>query len=101
MPQRVCLPNADSRASARSSIRRMDGFGVGSYARAAHVSGTVIVQVLIDETGQVIRANAISGHPLLLAAAVKAASEALFSPFTLSGQPVKVSGTIVYNFSLQ
>lgn len=70
-------------------------------ARAAHVSGTVIVQVLIDETGQVIRANAISGHPLLLAAAVKAASEALFSPFTLSGQPVKVSGTIVYNFSLQ
>jgi TonB family protein len=70
-------------------------------ARAAHASGTVIVQVLIDETGQVIRAHAISGHPLLQAAAVKAASEAVFSPFTLSGQPVKVSGTIAYNFALQ
>lgn len=70
-------------------------------ARAAHVSGSVSVQVLIDETGQVIRARAISGNPLLQAAAVKAASESVFSPTRLSGQSVRVSGIIVYNFALQ
>jgi TonB family protein len=69
-------------------------------AKSVRASGTVIVQVLVDETGQVIRAQTISGHPLLLAAAVKAASEAVFSPTMLDGQPVKVSGTIIYKFVL-
>lgn len=70
-------------------------------ARAAHVSGAVIVQVVIDESGQVIRAEAVSGHPLLRVAAVTAASLARFSPTKLSGQPVKVIGTITYNFNAQ
>src|SRR5678816_1571975 len=34
-------------------------------ARAAHASGTVVVQVTIDENGNVISARAVSGHPLL------------------------------------
>ncbi|MEK6336759.1 MAG: TonB family protein [Acidobacteriota bacterium] len=72
-----------------------------AIAKAARASGQVEVRVVIDETGQVIRAEAISGHPLLQAAAVKAASESVFSPTTLSGQPVKVTGTIIYNFTLQ
>ena len=67
-------------------------------ARAAHASGTVVVQVLIDENGDVISAQAVSGHPLLQAAAVGAAREAKFSPTKLSGQPVKVTGVIQYNF---
>jgi protein TonB len=69
-------------------------------ARTAHASGTVVVQVTIDETGKVISAHAISGHPLLQAAAVQAAYGARFSPTQLSGQPVKVTGTINYNFQL-
>jgi protein TonB len=69
-------------------------------ARTAHASGTVVVQVTIDETGKVISAHAISGHPLLQAAAVQAAYSARFSPTQLSGQPVKVTGTINYNFQL-
>jgi len=67
-------------------------------ARAAHASGTVVVQVLIDEEGYVISARAVSGHPLLQAVSVAAAREARFSPTTLSGQPVKVTGVIQYNF---
>lgn len=67
-------------------------------ARAAHASGAVVVQVLIDEEGNVISAHAVSGHPLLQAAAVGAAREARFSPTRLSGQPVKVTGVIQYNF---
>jgi TonB family protein len=70
-------------------------------AKAAHVSGPVRVKVVIDETGQVIRAHAIDGHPLLQAAAVQAAAAAKFPPTKLSGQPVKVTGVIIYNFSLQ
>ena len=67
-------------------------------AKAVRASGAVSVQVLISESGSVISASAVSGHPLLRAAAVSAARGARFSPTLLSGQPVKVSGVITYNF---
>jgi protein TonB len=67
-------------------------------ARAVRAAGAVQVQVLIDETGKVVSASAAGGHPLLQAAAVAAARGARFSPTLLSGQPVKVSGIITYNF---
>ena len=70
-------------------------------AKAARASGTVYVQVTLDESGRVISAKAIGGHPLLQAATVEAARKARFSPTLLSGQPVKVSGIIAYNFVLQ
>lgn len=70
-------------------------------ARTARASGTVSVQVMIDENGNVVSASAVSGHPLLRAAAVQAARQAKFTPTKLSGQPVKVSGVINYNFGLQ
>ena len=60
---------------------------------------TVNVQVTIDESGNVIAASAVSGHPLLRAAAVQAARSSTFTPTTLSGQPVKVTGVISYNFA--
>jgi len=70
-------------------------------AKAARASGTVTVQIVVDETGKVISASAVGGHPLLQQAAVGAARQARFSPTLLSGQPVKVSGVITYNFVLQ
>jgi protein TonB len=69
-----------------------------SIARTAHVTGSVTVQVLIDENGNVVSASAASGHPLLRPAAVAAARASKFSPTKLSGQPVKVNGVIIYNF---
>jgi protein TonB len=69
-----------------------------AIARTARASGTVTVQVTIDENGSVISAHAVGGHPLLQAAAVAAARQARFSPTKLSGQPVKVTGVITYNF---
>lgn len=68
-------------------------------AKAVAASGTVNVQVTIDEEGNIISAQAISGHPLLRQSAVKAAKEAKFAPIFLSGQPVRVSGVLVYNFA--
>jgi protein TonB len=71
-----------------------------AIARAARVSGLVVVQIIIDEEGKVVSASAISGHPLLIEAAVQAARLARFTPVRLEGQPVKVSGTLSYNFVL-
>ena len=67
-------------------------------AKAVRASGAVSVQVTVDEKGDVISANAVSGHPLLRSAAVQAARQAKFSPTLLSGKPVKVTGVIIYNF---
>jgi TonB family protein len=67
-------------------------------ARAAHVSGTVTVQVLIDEQGNVSDAHAVDGHPLLQSVSVAAARQAKFSPTLWEGEPVKVTGVIQYNF---
>ena len=70
-------------------------------AKQAHVQGIVTVQVLVDESGRVMSAKAVAGHPLLLVAAQQAAMQAKFSPTKLGDQPVKVSGVITYNFVLQ
>ena len=67
-------------------------------ARAVQASGTVTVQVLVDEQGNVVTATAVSGHPMLRATAVSAARAAKFAPTVLAGKPVKVSGVITYNF---
>ncbi len=67
-------------------------------ARAVRASGAVNVSVVISKGGDVMSASASSGHPLLRAAAVSAARRAKFAPTLLSGQPVEVSGVIVYNF---
>lgn len=69
-------------------------------AKAVGAQGAVSVQVLIDEDGNVVSASAVSGHPLLRAAAEGAARQARFRPTVLSGQPVKVSGVITYVFNL-
>ena len=70
-------------------------------AKAARVGGTVAVQVEVDESGRVAKAEAVSGPELLREAAEDAAREALFPPTRLSGEPVRVSGLITYNFVLK
>jgi TonB family protein len=70
-------------------------------AKANHIQGTVNVQVLIDESGKVVAAHAVFGNAFLTAEAVRAAYRARFSPTKIGDQPVKVSGTITYNFVLQ
>ena len=66
---------------------------------AGEASGVVLVAVLVDEQGSVVEARAISGPAHLHPAAVNAARLARFSPTLLMGEPVRVSGTLSYNFS--
>jgi TonB family protein len=70
-------------------------------ARNAGAAGSVAVQITIDESGMVIEAKAVSGHPLLQPPSVNAALQARFSPTLLMGEPVKVTGVLVYNFARQ
>jgi TonB family protein len=71
-----------------------------ALAREARVSGPVVVEITVDEDGSVISARAIMGHPLLRDAAINAARGWMFKPTQLSGVPVKVIGTITFNFTL-
>ncbi|MFL6209824.1 MAG: TonB family protein [Pyrinomonadaceae bacterium] len=70
-------------------------------AKAARAMSAVAVQVIVNKEGKVIAAQVLSGHPLLQAAALKAARAVLCSPTLLDGKPVNVSGVITYNFVLQ
>lgn len=71
-----------------------------AIAKQARAQGSVSVQVLIDESGRVVSAKALSGSPFLTVEAQKAAMQARFAPTLLSNHPVKVSGVITYNFVL-
>jgi TonB family protein len=69
-------------------------------ARRMRTSGVVEVEVVIDENGKVLSANAVSGPVVFRDNAVQAAMRAKFTPSKLSGQPVKVTGKIIYNFRM-
>jgi len=69
-------------------------------AKRMRTQGVVTVEVILDETGKVVSANATAGPTILRDAAMQAALKAKFSPTKLSGQPVKVSGVINYKFAL-
>ncbi|HEV7746783.1 MAG TPA: energy transducer TonB [Pyrinomonadaceae bacterium] len=67
-------------------------------AKAAGAEGVVVIQVTVDEQGNVTEARAISGPKMLQESSVNAALQAKFSPTFQQGEAVKVTGVIVYNF---
>jgi TonB family protein len=69
-------------------------------ARRLRITGLVQVDVIVDENGKVISAKVLSGPGSLRDVALQAALRARFSPTKLSGQSVKISGQINYNFTL-
>lgn len=70
-------------------------------ARDAKVTGAVRVLTTVDEQGNVVEAEAISGSPMLQAAAVAAARQAKFEPLVTNGRPVKTKSVISYNFRVE
>jgi TonB family protein len=67
-------------------------------ARNTGITGTVVVEVLVDECGRVLKARSLNGHMELARAAMRAAREWRFTPTILAGRPVRVIGTITFNF---
>lgn len=67
-----------------------------AIAKTARAGGTVVIQLTIDEDGNVTSATVVSGHPLLRAAAVQAARASTFTRTFQSHDAV--TGTLTYNF---
>lgn len=82
-----------------TAINRVDAL-YPPTALTARATGTVVVEVTIDESGSVASARALSGPVLLREAAVYAARGWTFQPTIMQGRPVKVVGTLTFTFNL-
>lgn len=69
-------------------------------ARAARVQGEVVLSAIIDSNGQINNLQLVSGHPMLVPAAIAAVKQWRYKPYLLNGQPVEVETTITVIFSL-
>lgn len=70
-----------------------------AIARAAHVSGTVVVEAIISKAGTIESLHVVSGPEMLRAAALDAIRTARYQPFKLNGEPTEVQTTITVNFN--
>jgi protein TonB len=70
-------------------------------ARISRTEGIVVIDAVIDERGNVVQAHAISGPPLLMAAALQAVSQWKYQPTYLNGQAVSVAMHVSVLFHLQ
>lgn len=72
-----------------------------AVAKAARIQGTVLIDAIIDEQGNVVRAHAVSGPELLFTAALQAISKWRYEPTLLNGVPVSVEMHVEISFALQ
>jgi periplasmic protein TonB len=69
-------------------------------ASQAHLHGLVVIDAIIDEHGNVVQEKVVSGHPLLIPAALKAVSERKYEPTILDGAPTPVDLRVEVNFQM-
>lgn len=69
-------------------------------ARAARVQGDVVLSAIIDTNGQIQNLQLVSGHPMLVPAAITAVRQWRYKPYLLNGQPVEVETTVTVIFTL-
>jgi periplasmic protein TonB len=72
-----------------------------TLARQVHVSGTVELRAIIAKDGSVINLEVISGHPMLVRAAVDAVRQWHYRPTLLNNQPVEVQTFVTVKFVLE
>ena len=71
-----------------------------SVARREHVEGDVIVEIVVDEGGNISDMTAVSGPMVLRRAALSAIDRWKYEPPKLDGQPVSVQATVTLQFRL-
>jgi protein TonB len=69
-------------------------------ARQARIQGTVVLRAIIAKDGSVENLELVSGHPMLVNAAMDAVMQWQYKPYVLNGAAVEVQTTINVNFSL-
>ncbi len=71
-----------------------------AIAKAARISGAVVLQAEISKQGTIENLRVISGHPMLVQNALDAVKQWRYKPYLLNGEPVPVETTITVNFTL-
>jgi protein TonB len=69
-------------------------------ARQARVQGQVVLRAMISREGTIENLQALSGHPMLVQAAVQAVRQWRYRPYVLNGEPVEVETQVTVNFIL-
>ena len=67
-------------------------------AKQSRIGGIVVIEAIIDEHGNVVELRAISGHPLLIPAAMKAVSQRKYEPTVLDGSATPVDLRVEVTF---
>lgn len=80
-------------------VKRIEPF-YPPLARQAHIQGTVVIDAVLDEHGNVVEMKVISGHPLLIQAAIDAVKQWKYEPTYLNDLPVAVQMNIMVTFRL-
>ena len=70
-------------------------------AKAQHIQGTVVVQVIVDKQGNVANLAVASGDPQLASAAIEAVRQWKYKPYLLNQVPVEVETEVQVNFTLR
>jgi periplasmic protein TonB len=96
MPQRVPVTSTIEAAKLISRVRPE----YPPLAIQARIQGNVVLHAVISKDGAVSELQVLSGHPLLVNAAVAAVRQWRYSPTLLSGQSVEVETTITVSFVL-
>jgi periplasmic protein TonB len=69
-------------------------------ARAGRIEGEVVLAAIISKDGAIKNLTLVSGHPMLVPAAIEAVSQWRYRPYLLNGEPVEVETTIIVTFVL-
>jgi len=69
-------------------------------ARQARIQGSVVLHAIIDKDGKVAQLEVVSGHPLLVQAALDAVKQWRYKPTQLNGDAVEVDTTITVTFTM-
>lgn len=69
-------------------------------ARTARIQGAVVLFAIISKAGTIDKLHAVSGHPMLLPAAIEAVSQWRYRPYILNNEPIEVETQITVNFLL-
>jgi TonB family protein len=69
-------------------------------AQQAHIQGDVVMQCIIDKEGNVANLRAMSGHPVLIQAAIDAVKQWKYKGYRLNGEPVEVETTVTVKFHM-
>ncbi len=92
----IRIPESDAR---KAIVARTDP-EYPAMARQMHLAGRVIVDIYIDENGNVENAKPVNGNALLSSAAVNAVKKWRFSPIAPGGTPRKAVASIAFDFKL-